>query len=131
MGMEHRRGTDSTHSGRHIAVRGHHIGLAHTHTRAQWHSQGAEGTVGRAPATGLVAGSFGFVFGQVGRMAFLENHHPGRLVNKFAILVIDFVTALFNLGVKKTAGLMIKYPRIEKNARQFFDPVPPRSECLK
>jgi hypothetical protein len=55
----------------------------------------------------------------------LENQDPGRLVSKFAILVIDFVTALFNLGVKKTAGLMIKYPRIEKNAQQFFDPVPP------
>jgi hypothetical protein len=51
--------------------------------------------------------------------------HPGRLVNKFAILVIDFVTALFNLGVKKTAWWTIKYPRIKKNAQQFFDPVPP------
>jgi hypothetical protein len=50
---------------------------------------------------------------------------PGRLVNKFAILVIDFVTALFYLGVKKTAWWMIKYPRIKKNAQQFFDPVSP------
>jgi hypothetical protein len=57
------------------------------------------------------------VFGQVGRIVFLENHHPGRLVSKFAILVIDFVTAFFNLGVKKTAWWMIKYPRIKKNAR--------------
>ena len=28
----------------------------HTHTRARWHSQRAEGTVGRAPATGNGAG---------------------------------------------------------------------------
>jgi hypothetical protein len=54
---------------------------------------------------------------------------PGRLVNKFAILVIDFVTALFNLGVKKTAWWMIKYPRIKKNAQQFFNPVLPISGC--
>jgi len=65
------------------------------------------------------------VFGQVGRIVFLEKDHPGRLVSKFAILVIDFVTALFNLGVKKTAWWMIKYPRIEKNAQQFLHPVLP------
>jgi hypothetical protein len=64
-------------------------------------------------------------------MAFLENLHPGRLVSYFAILVIDFVTALFNLGVKKTAWWMIKYPRIEKNAQQFFDPVLPRLDSQK
>ena len=76
--------------------------------------------MGRAPAAGRGAGRiefFGLGSGQVGRMAFLENLHPGRLVSNFGFLVIDFVTALFNLGVKKTAGLMIKYPRIEKNAR--------------
>ena len=71
----------------------------------------------------------GYLLG--GRIGILEKDHPGRLVNKFAILVIDFVTAFFNLGVKKTAGLMIKYPRIEKNAQQFLHPVLPRSECLK
>ena len=36
---------------------------------------------------------------RVGRIVFLENLHPGRLVSYFVILVIDFVTALFNLGV--------------------------------
>jgi hypothetical protein len=56
----------------------------------------------------------------------LEKDHPGRLVSNFAILVIDFVTALFNLGVKKTAWWMIKYPRIEKNAQQFVHPAVPR-----
>jgi hypothetical protein len=55
----------------------------------------------------------------------LENLHPGRLVSKFAILVIDFVTAFFNLGVKKTAWWMIKYPRTKKNAQQFLHPVAP------
>jgi hypothetical protein len=55
----------------------------------------------------------------------LENLHPGRLVSKFGFLVIDFVTAFFNLGVKKTAWWSIKYPRTKKNAQQFFDPVPP------
>ena len=62
---------------------------------------------------------------------FLERDHPGRLVSIFGFLVIDFVTALFYLGVKKTAWWMIKYPRIKKNAQQFFDPVLPISECLK
>jgi hypothetical protein len=61
----------------------------------------------------------------------LEKDYPGRYVTLFANLVIDFVTALFNLGVKKTAGLMIKYPRIKKNAQQFLHPALPRSECLK
>jgi hypothetical protein len=41
---------------------------------------------------------------------------PGRYVSKNDILVIDFVTAFFNLGVKKTAWWMIKYPLIKKNA---------------
>jgi hypothetical protein len=62
---------------------------------------------------------------RVGRIVFLEMDHPGRLVSIFAILVIDFVTALFNLGVKKTAWWMIKYPRIKKNAQQFLHPVLP------
>ena len=34
-----------------------------------------------------------------GRITILEIGHPGRLVSYFVILVIDFVTALFNLGV--------------------------------
>jgi hypothetical protein len=34
-----------------------------------------------------------------GRIWRLEIGHPGRLVSYFVILVIDFVTALFNLGV--------------------------------
>jgi hypothetical protein len=34
-----------------------------------------------------------------GRMRSGKIFHPGRLVSIFAILVIDFVTALFNLGV--------------------------------
>jgi hypothetical protein len=61
----------------------------------------------------------------------LEIVHPGRLVSKFAILVFDFVTALFYLGVKKTAWWMIKYPRIKKNAQRIFDPVPPILVCKK
>jgi hypothetical protein len=61
----------------------------------------------------------------------LEIVHPGRLVSYFVILVIDFVTALFNLGVKKTAWWMIKYPRIKKNAQQFLHPVSPILVCKK
>ena len=34
-----------------------------------------------------------------GRIWFGKIVHPGRLVSYFVILVIDFVTALFNLGV--------------------------------
>ena len=60
-----------------------------------------------------------------GRIWFGKIVHPGRLVSYFVILVIDFVTALFNLGVKKTAWWMIKYPRIEKNAQQCLHPVLP------
>jgi hypothetical protein len=94
------------------------------------------GTVARTHAAGN--GQWGWSHNDLGRAAigsvalyFWKIFGPGRLVNKFAILVIDFVTALFNLGVKKTAGLMIKYPRIKKNAQQFLHPVPPISECLK
>jgi hypothetical protein len=61
----------------------------------------------------------------------LETDHPGRYVTQNGFLVIDFVTALFNLGVKKTAWWMIKYPRIKKNAQQFFNPVPPILVCKK
>jgi hypothetical protein len=80
------------------------------------------GTVVRAPATGNGPWAWShndLAFGRhrPGRIVFLENQDPGRLVSKFAILVIDFVTAFFNLGVKKTAWWMIKYPRIKKNAR--------------
>ena len=63
--------------------------------------------------------------GQVGRITILENLHPGRLVSIFGFLVIYFVTEFFNLGVKKTAWWMIKYPRIEKNAQQCLHPVLP------
>jgi hypothetical protein len=68
---------------------------------------------------------FDFGFGGPGRIVFLEIVHPGRYVTLFANLVIDFVTALFYLGVKKTAWWMIKYPRIKKNAQRIFNPVPP------
>ena len=68
----------------------------------------------------------GYLLG--GRIVFLEKDHPGRLVSKFVFLVIDFVTAFFNLGVKKTAWWMIKYPRTKKNAQQFFNPASPVSE---
>jgi len=74
---------------------------------------------------------FWFGFGGPGRIVIWKKIHPGRLVNKFAILVNDFVTALFYLGVKKTAWWMIKYPRIKKNAQRIFDPVPPRLGCKK
>jgi hypothetical protein len=55
--------------------------------------------------------------------------HPGRYVTQNGFLVIDFVTAFFNLGVKKTAWWLIKYPRIKKNAQQFLHPTVPGSEC--
>jgi hypothetical protein len=54
-----------------------------------------------------------------GRISFLEIHHPGRIVNIFLILVIDFVTANSNTHGQKNTWWMIKYPHIKKNAQQF------------